>query len=173
MSAPLPDEEPTATIGAPQRTASQLGFVPRHAAPTEPGVAGPVVPQQSTIADVHPRSDPWGSGLSAGESSSLFNRTPRRGGGGFGGAIGTEEGPLDLSGVHDVIAGNPSSEYDKPGGDEAPAEEQPRQAYPGAADPPSQGVYNVGGRLTHIRMTGPSTGGSTGRYATVTDLGDA
>jgi hypothetical protein len=164
----MPPEEPTASVSAPQRTASQLGYEVRHTAPAPmPGSSGPVIRQESRIAGTSALSDPWGSGLLPGSASALFNRRPPRAGGGPTGSIGAHESPLDLGGVGDVIAGNGTgSEYDKPGDEDAAAEEQPRQTYPSDADPPTQGIHSDGMNLVHLRMTGPSSGGSTGAYAT-------
>ena len=158
-----------------------IGQQPRVAPePGVPPVAGPLIGTNPYIHEVSPHSDPFGSGMLGSSAAPLLNRSPHPGGYySSGGGIGGESSPLDLDAVHGAVSdaqagasGDPIKAADDFARDRIQQHEE-RQPYPGAADPPSQGVYNVGGRLTHIRMTGPSTGGSTGRYGVATDLGDA
>jgi hypothetical protein len=187
MSMPLPpEEEPTATVSAPQRTASQLGLTVRHSAPSMVApVAGVHIQQQSQIAGVSPLSDPWNAQASASPAAHLMNpgyfRSP-----GASGALSMAE-PQPESPVDGSIEGELAKTLGPdPTGEQAEARRQAQSAqaeakwgiggsrYQSDADPPSQGVHDLGnGRLTHLRMPGPTEGGLTGRYGVASDLGEA
>jgi hypothetical protein len=185
MSMPLPPEEPAATVSAPSRSASQLGYVPRHAAPSmvEP-VAGVHVQQPSQIAGVSPLSDPWGAqagGMTPGQR--LMNADALRQRQGPSMPMGEPRPESPVGGIegalNDTLGQDPFWE-----GADAKPQAQRDQAeakwgvggsrYQSDADPPTQGVHDLGdGRMTHLRMPGPTEGGLTGRYGVASDLGEA
>ena len=158
MTAPLPPDEPIASVSAPQRTASQLGFQVRHAAasPVEP-VAGVHIAQQGQIAPVSGLSDPWGAqagGPTAGQrlmNADAFRRTP--GPQPLAGAAGGEESPLgDTEGaLSDTLGSDPFGE--RQAAKSAQIREDAAAKYPpriqNDADPPSQGIHDLrlGARL--------------------------
>jgi hypothetical protein len=141
-----------------------------------------VIHQASRIADVHPLSDPWGSGLLSGESGALMHRSPPRPGGMIGGDIGDHEGPLEGIGssVGEVLAGNGTGSDERTDRESGPGGEpsqpsSPRQPIESDADPWTRGIFDLGdNRLTHIRpMHGPTGADAPGPGFAATDLGKA
>jgi hypothetical protein len=183
MTMPLPpEEEPTAVVSAPQRTASQLGLQVRHAAPAMPGVAGPEIQQASRIAGVSPLSDPWNAQAGATPGARLMNADLLRNRQGPSPMVGGEppaESPVDGS-----IEGELGKTLgDDPFGEGAEARRQAQSAQAEArygvgsrpapvndADHPLSrgGIFSDGQNMHHVKpapMAGPSSGGSTGLFS--------
>ena len=136
---------------------------------------------------ISPLSDPHGSGLLGHSGAPLMNRPPRAPGARDMG-IPSSGGGAGTSSIHgggdwgsfswdpEEVTEDLKARVQDSGDGEEPAEEEAPARPPvvSDADAPTQGIHDLGdGRLTHIRMSGPSAGGSAGRYGVATDLGPA
>ena len=138
----------------------------------QPTGGGPVIQANPAVAPVSARSDPFHAGLIPSPADRLmsadyYRRRPdaRLS---LGDAGGAGAGPLDLSGVGDVLGG---AGYRAPEKSATPtsegAQDQPApRTIASDADEPTQGVFSTqDGSMIHLRkMTGP-TAGSAGTYA--------
>ena len=162
MSTYQPQNEPRVNAAAPMPVAGDLNVADPH------------------VSDVSPLSDPFGSGILGHSAAPLYSGGHHGGGGGIvGGDVGAHGSPLEgIEGqVSEAIEGNPSGEY-PPLKEEAPATAPARgtdeQLIRSDAQPVQRGIFNVGGRMVHLRpMSGPTGADAPGPGFAATDLGGA
>src|SRR5690349_21378945 len=80
-------------LGIQPRVAPEAGIRP---------IAGETIGANAHVADVSPLSDPFHAGLLGNSAAPLFNRSAPHPGS-VGGAISSEESPLDLTSVNEVV----------------------------------------------------------------------